>query len=449
MSSDWPLLTFSDAPFSIIDGDRGTNYPKQHDFSATGHCLFLNAGNVTKDGFSFTDCAFISEEKDLSLRKGKLQRHDIVLTTRGTVGNVAYYSDGIKFESIRINSGMVIFRPDSSKILPYYLYLFLRSCSFAEQVKSLTSGSAQPQLPIRDMNRITIPVPSLEIQAEICFLLGAVDDRIALLRETNATLEAIAQALFKSWFVDFDPVHANAGTQAPSLPPEIQALFPATFTDSSQGPIPDGWEWRDLADVTEILNGFAFKSEDYVTKEDGIFVLRTTNFSDSGFAVKLEKDVHLPESFLESHKKYLCQPFDFHLVMVGASVGHTSLLLPHLLPAFRNQNMWCFRERTGFPSKFFIHEVVKANITDALRSTSGSAREFFRKGDFGARKVLVPNNPVLSIFEEHVALLKGRLAINSEKIEYLSEARDALLPRLISGQLRLPEPEQAIAAITD
>ncbi len=329
-----------------------------------------------------------------------------------------------------------------------FIYSLLSTPAFSEYIQNVTTGTAVPHISVKQIKEFELEKLSLETEKEVGFIHEIFESRIKLLRETNATLEAIAQALFKSWFVDFDPVYANSGSQVPSLPPEIQALFPATFTESPQGPIPEGWEWRDLADVTEILNGFAFKSEDYVSKEDGIFVLRTTNFSDSGFAVKLGKDVHLPESFLESHKKYLCQPFDFHLVMVGASVGHTSLLLPHLLPAFRNQNMWCFREKTGFPSKFFIHEVVKANITDALRSTSGSAREFFRKGDFGARKVLVPNNSVLSIFEEHVSLLKGRLAVNSEKIEYLSEARDTLLPRLISGQLRLPEAQAAIGGIS-
>src|SRR5690606_31966980 len=114
------------------------------------------------------------------------------------------------FSHIRINSGMVIFRPDQARLDPYYLYLFLRSKNFNDQVAFLTSGSAQPQLPIRDMNRVEMPLPPLEDQRKICSILRALDDRITLLRETNATLEAIAQALFKSWFVDFDPVRAKA-----------------------------------------------------------------------------------------------------------------------------------------------------------------------------------------------------------------------------------------------
>src|SRR2546430_5984976 len=101
-----------DSLLEIIDGDRGTNYPTQHEFSPNEYCLFLNTGNVTQSGFNFSNCSFITKEKDALLRKGKLQRQDIVLTTRGTVGNVAYFDQNVPYENIRINSGMVILRPN-------------------------------------------------------------------------------------------------------------------------------------------------------------------------------------------------------------------------------------------------------------------------------------------------------------------------------------------------
>ena len=110
MTGEWHTTTLEKAPLEIIDGDRGTNYPNQTEFSASGHCLFLNAGNVTTNGFEFSDCAFITPEKDALLRKGKLVRNDVVLTTRGTVGNSAYFDVSVPFDHIRVNSGMVIFR---------------------------------------------------------------------------------------------------------------------------------------------------------------------------------------------------------------------------------------------------------------------------------------------------------------------------------------------------
>jgi type I restriction enzyme S subunit len=159
MAGEWETLPVAEAPLDIIDGDRGVNYPKQEDFAPAGDCLFLNTGNVTTTGFSFSDRSFITKEKDALLRKGKLQRHDVVLTTRGTVGNVALFDETVPFESIRINSGMVLLRADRSKLLPRFLYQFVRSPIFKEQVAALSTGSAQPQLPIRDIRRIELPVP--------------------------------------------------------------------------------------------------------------------------------------------------------------------------------------------------------------------------------------------------------------------------------------------------
>jgi type I restriction enzyme S subunit len=178
--NNWESVRFENAPLEIIDGDRGVNYPKQSDFMASGYCLFLNAGNVTDTGFDFSDCSFISEAKDKKLRKGKLTRYDIVLTTRGTVGNLAFYDDRIPFENIRLNSGMVIIRPNKERIFPRYLYFSLKSSIFKEHVSAFVTGSAQPQLPIRDINRIEFPLPPLPEQRAIAGILGALDDKIEI-----------------------------------------------------------------------------------------------------------------------------------------------------------------------------------------------------------------------------------------------------------------------------
>ena len=139
-----PNIPLEDAPLEIIDGDRGKAYPKQDELFDSGHCIFLNGNNVTKYGFNFSECQFITEEKDNFLRKGKLICHDVVLTTRGTIGNAAYFKPDIPYENIRINSGMVIFRCDKNNLIPDFLYYFLRSKLFHNQVQSLRSGVAQP-----------------------------------------------------------------------------------------------------------------------------------------------------------------------------------------------------------------------------------------------------------------------------------------------------------------
>ncbi|QBR34902.1 restriction endonuclease subunit S [Leisingera sp. NJS201] len=201
----FPNKALSELPLEIIDGDRGANYPKTNEFSARGHCLFLNAGNVSASGFSFSDTAFISEEKDQLLRKGKAQRDDVILTTRGTVGNLALYDESVPYEHVRINSGMVLMRPDKIALDPEFLYYALRSPAFSRQVASLQTGSAQPQLPIRDINHLRIPFPDLSNQKEVSKRVKLIFDKIELNRRMNETLEEMARALFRDWFVDFGP----------------------------------------------------------------------------------------------------------------------------------------------------------------------------------------------------------------------------------------------------
>ncbi len=164
---EWPMVTFAEAPFEIIDGDRGVNYPKKEEFSSDGYCLFLNTKNVRPSGFDFEEVSFISRKKDEALNRGRLCRKDVVITTRGTVGNTGYYDNSVPFDRIRINSGMLIFRVDESRLSGEYLFRFFQSRNFRRQRDSIMSGSAQPQLPIRSLNRAILPLPRLRTQQAI------------------------------------------------------------------------------------------------------------------------------------------------------------------------------------------------------------------------------------------------------------------------------------------
>ena len=171
----WAEKTLGDENLlEIIDGDRGINYPKASDFLDEGHCLFLNTKNVRPDGFDFESTMFITAEKDGQLRKGKLKRDDVVLTTRGTIGNIGLYSEDVPFENIRINSGMLIFRPNKLALLPSFLFELLRSEIVKDQIREQTTGAAQPQLPIKTLVNFTIPVPA------------NFEDQLALVRKLRA-----------------------------------------------------------------------------------------------------------------------------------------------------------------------------------------------------------------------------------------------------------------------
>ena len=158
----------------IIDGDRGNNYPKQSDFYADEYCLFLNAKNVTDHGFDFSNNVYITKEKDEQLRKGKLKRGDVILTTRGTVGNLAFYDKDVIYENIRINSGMVILRMDKEKINERF---FIEQFRFQlDNIKfKIANGSAQPQLPISKMNAIKLLLPDIEFQNKFSQIAEQID----------------------------------------------------------------------------------------------------------------------------------------------------------------------------------------------------------------------------------------------------------------------------------
>lgn len=182
--------------YEIIDGDRGVNYPKSNEFFEDGYCLFLNTGNVTKSGFCFEKTQFISEFKDSMLRKGKLQRYDIVLTTRGTVGNLAYYDEKIKFENIRINSGMVILRRKLECNPTFFINYFNISLSYI----NFMSGTAQPQMPIYLMRKLKVIYPPIELQNKFASFVQHVDKLKSEVQKSIDQLQTLFDSLMQQYF---------------------------------------------------------------------------------------------------------------------------------------------------------------------------------------------------------------------------------------------------------
>ena len=157
----------------IIDGDRGKNYPKKSDFKDDDYCLFLNTKNVRVDGFLFGTKMYITKEKDESMGKGKLTRNDVVMTTRGTIGNLGVYDEDVPYENIRINSGMLIFRPNQKVVISRYIFELFRSGIMKNLIKKYVSGAAQPQLPIKTLVNFSFPIPnSLNEQKQVVKELG-------------------------------------------------------------------------------------------------------------------------------------------------------------------------------------------------------------------------------------------------------------------------------------
>ena len=193
-----------DGVCDIIDGDRGPNYPKKDDYLPDGYCLFLNAKNVTKKGFVFDECQFISEERHRLLRKGGVEIGDIIFTSRGTIGNVALHSSALDFGAIRINSGMFILRNYSSIMIGDYFTSLLISPIITKQIKRLNSGTAQPQLPIREFKQFVIPVPPIPEQEVIVRTIEAQMSSIDAIENDLArqlgSADALRQSILKKAF---------------------------------------------------------------------------------------------------------------------------------------------------------------------------------------------------------------------------------------------------------
>ncbi len=407
-------VSFKEAPFTIIDGDRGKNYPKQSDFSDSGHCLFLNASNVTRDGFQFSTCQFISEEKDLSLRKGKLCREDIVLTTRGTIGNVSYYNGGVPFDHMRINSGMVILRCDRSKLHPRFLYQFIRSPNFKSQVNALRSGVAQPQLPIRDMNQIELPFPDINIQGQIASILSAYDDLIENNRRRIQLLEESARLLYKEWFVHF--------------------RFPGHEHVKIVNGLPEGWEKGSVGNLAQVRSGYAFKSKDW--QEEGAPVIKIKNVVGDG-SIDINNCDCVSERVAESASRFEIETGNLLIAMTGATVGKVGIMPSTRVPFLLNQRVGRFQSKDESPSEFLLFPFFQEEIAQSqVRNfAAGAAQPNISGSQIESIKMAIPKRNLLKLYYDFSeGLFKQRQNLY-EQNENLTKARDLLLPRLMNGDI--------------
>lgn len=206
LSDECEMRSMSDGSIlTMIDGDRGVNYPKKSEFSENGHCLFLSTKNVRSDGFLFEELLFIDEDRDTLLRKGKLSRNDVIITTRGTIGNLALYDESVPYENIRINSGMLILRPNTEIIEPSYLFEIMRSGIVKRQIAEKVSGAAQPQLPIKTLYTFTIPVAKTRTkQLELVGLIKIIESQYKNLERLYntkiTTLDELKKSLLQKAF---------------------------------------------------------------------------------------------------------------------------------------------------------------------------------------------------------------------------------------------------------
>lgn len=245
----WKLSKIDDE-FKCIDGDRGKNYPKKEDYLNQGYCLFLSTKNVRKFGFDFQEKTYISEEKHKTLRSGKLERGDLIITTRGTLGNIASYDCSVSYDIVRINSGMLILRKKNEDIDNDFMMIYLASPSFQKIIKKQKSGSAQPQLPAKVLKEFRLTIPPLPEQQQIVTeveRLFALADNIekqvneALERVENLTQSILHQAFIGNLSADWRACNADLITgehSAAALLDTLKANAPNKTKKPKKSPPP-------------------------------------------------------------------------------------------------------------------------------------------------------------------------------------------------------------------
>ena len=396
--SEWKFLTLKEAELEFIDGDRGINYPKKSELLLEGDCVFLNTGNVRQNSFDFSNLDFITKEKDNLLRNGKLQRDDIVLTTRGTVGNVALYSQEVPFSNIRINSGMVIIRVNKNFWHPYFVYLFFQSHLFKKQISRLISGSAQPQLPISILETVSIPQLTLDEQKEIIFNIKSIDQKIQINNQINRELEDMAKTLYDYWFVQFDFPDQNGK-------PYKSSGGKMVYHPELKREIPEGWGVEKLKYFLTIKNG-----KDHKHLQDGKFAV----YGSGGIMRTVADYLYSGESILFPRKGTL------NNVM------------------YVNEEFWTvdtmfYSEVNKNNSALYVFYSVKD--IDFNKLNTGTGVPSMTSSILYDLNIIVPEENILEKFNTIVKQNYETIKLNNIQNQELNQLRDWLLPMLMNGQV--------------
>jgi type I restriction enzyme S subunit len=307
----------------------------------------------------------------------------------------------------------------------------------------LKDGTSNPTLSRDSFGHQLFPLPPAEDQKAIAFILGTLDEKIELNRKTNETLEAIAKALFKSWFVDFDPVRAKVESRPTGLPAEISDLFPDSFEDSELGEIPSGWRVAPVGDVVECVGGSTPSTNEPEYWDGGEYFWATPKDLSS-----------LSEPFLlDTAKKITADgvqrissgilPVGTVLLSSRAPVGYVAAAC---VPVSINQGFIALKSN-GLMSSAYLLNWCLSNVQQFKDRASGTTFAEISKAAFRPIPLLVPSEQVARSFSDKAQALYERVVSNMRQSTLLAATRDSLLPKLISGEIRIPDAEKMLEEV--
>lgn len=406
----------------FVNGDRSANYPKAADYVSDG-IPFISASDIKGGRLDLAGVSRISVEAFERLRDGKIKNQDILFCLRGSIGKTAR---ALGIERGAIASSLVIVRP-REQVDGDFLSYFLVGPAAQSIALSLNNGSAQPNLSVRSLANIGIPLPSLDQQRRIASVLRGLDDKIDLNRRMNETLEAMARATFKDWFIDFGPTRAKMEGSTPYLAPEIWSLFPDRVDEEGK---PEGWTNSTVRAEFRLTMGQSPPGDTYNNAGDGLpFFQGRTDFGER--YPKRRMYCTAPTRFAEA---------DDTLVSVRAPVGDLNMAWERCCVG---RGVAAVRHLSG--ARGYTYYALNALQPDlAAFEHTGTVFGAISKVQFELLNILAPGVELIETFEQFVSSLDDRVRSNLAETQSLVSVRDLLLPKLMSGKVCVKDAEKIV-----
>jgi type I restriction enzyme, S subunit len=425
----------------VEDGNHGEARPRPDEFNSTG-VHFIRAADMDNGRVLFGSASRINEVARQRIVKGIGAPGDVLLSHKGTVGKIALVPDDAP--PFVCSPQTTFWRVKNERVLDRrYLHAFMRSPAFHRQLATRAGETDMaPYVSLTSQRGLTVAFPPIAEQRRVAGVIAALDDKIELNRKMNETLEAMARALFKSWFVDFDPVSAKAEGRPPSgMDAETAKLFPSEFVESELGPIPTGWRHVPVSDVCAGL--FDGPHATPPESDSGAVFLGIRNFT--GTSLDFGDIRRISDSDYANWTKRVVPRSGDIVFTYEATLGFFAII-PVGLRCCLGRRTALVRPRTdAADGHYLFHWFVAPPFQEHLRAhrQPGSTVDRIWLKDFPSYPVLQPPSELVKCFDARVAPIWRRIHSNQEQSTALAQLRDELLPRLLSGDLRMVEAKAA------
>jgi type I restriction enzyme S subunit len=400
--------------------------PKGSSVSNSGEIPLLNG--PTEFGINHPTPVQFTDDPKRFAKKG-----DLLFCVRGSTGRMNWAD-----QDYAIGRGLAAIRPKDGSS-----YYFLRGSIqfFLKHLLSGATGSVFTSINKDQLHKMECFLPDEYNLKKINQVLGNISRKIELNQQMNETLEGIAKTLFKSWFIDFDPVRAKVEGMPTGLSKEISDLFPDSFEDSELGEIPTSWRCSSISSKYDFLSGFAFKSKDWI--EEGVPVVKIKSI-DSGI-VDLDSDTFVSEEFLSTKSSYILNEGDILIAMTGATIGKVGVVPISTKKSLLNQRVGKFIHRDN-SKNFFLNCFVSSRIflKNIENLATGSARDNISKDQILSIKTIIPTDDVYNKFGELTEDIRKKILIANNENKILEKLRDSLLPKLISGEIKISDAKSIV-----